>query len=81
MIRGLDSAQQAIKASLVLEVVVVAAEVGEDTRGEDLWKVTATDFLYGVVLCYLVGLRSTGAPPPPPPPPPRATQRSSPRKQ
>ena len=31
-IRGSDCAQQAIKASLVLELVVVAAEVGEDLR-------------------------------------------------
>ena len=36
-IRGSDCAQQAIKASLVVEVVVVAAEVVED-----LWKVAAS---------------------------------------
>eukprot|EP01050_Picozoa_sp_SAG11_P016590 SAG11_NODE_2284_length_3572_cov_5.348690_2_plen_76_part_00 len=36
-IRGSDCAQQAIKASLVVEVVVVAAEVVED-----LWTITAS---------------------------------------
>eukprot|EP01050_Picozoa_sp_SAG11_P009738 SAG11_NODE_937_length_6476_cov_11.146621_5_plen_62_part_00 len=36
-IRGSDCAQQAIKASLVVEVVVVAAELVED-----LWKVAAS---------------------------------------